>query len=336
MDVLEDRDLAVRVAEGDRAALATVYDRYGDRLFDFCNSMLRDRDEAADAVQQCFLVAAEKMGSLRDPSKMRPWLYAVARHDCLRRIRRRSREIVDQQRAESEPSRATSSEGPTDVESLQELVWSAAKGLAPKDQALLDLHVRQGLNGQELADAVGVKVSNVYVMVNRLKAQFEKAMGALLVVRLARRDCPDLQTILESSGDEFNALVRKRVARHIEGCETCEDNRRRLASPLALLTAVPMVPAPLFLRDRVLHNGPPAGHGPPQSDSGSQGDTATGPRGKALSCQAGRAFQSAVGTHLSTVCRGRSRRGVSGRDWHHPHRSGIDGEPSTQTSTNPQ
>ena len=43
MDVLEDRDLAVRVAEGDRAALATVYDRYGDRLFDFCNSMLREQ-----------------------------------------------------------------------------------------------------------------------------------------------------------------------------------------------------------------------------------------------------------------------------------------------------
>ena len=257
------------------AALATVYDRYGDRLFDFCNSMLRDRDEAADAVQQCFLIAAEKMGSLRDPSKMRPWLYAVARHDCLRRIRRRSREMVDQQTAESEPSLAPSSEGPTDVESLQELVWSAAQGLAPKDQALLDLHVRQGLNGQELADAVGVKVSNVYVMVNRLKAQFERAMGALLVVRLARTDCPDLQAILESSGDEFTALVRKRVARHIEGCETCESNRRRLASPLALLSAVPMVPAPLFLRDRVLHNGPPAGHGPPQSDSGSEGDTAS-------------------------------------------------------------
>jgi RNA polymerase sigma factor (sigma-70 family) len=219
MDLAEDGELAIRVASGDRVALGVIYDRYADRLFDFCNSILRDREEAADAVQQCFLVAAQKMGSLREPSKMRAWLYAVARHDCLRRIRRRSREVVDQQVTESMSSLASIDEG-TDVQSLQELVWSAAKGLAPKDQALLDLHVRQGLNGQELADAVGVKPSNVYVMVNRLKAQFERAMGALLVVRLARMDCPELETILEGSGTEFTVLVRKRVARHIEGCDT--------------------------------------------------------------------------------------------------------------------
>jgi len=261
MDLLEDSDLALRVADGDRDALAAVYERYADRLYDFCHSMLRDRDEAADAVQQCFLIAAEKMGSLRDPTKMKSWLYAVAKNDCLRRLRRRSKEVIDGEAAEGESTPLSGER--TDVESLQELVWSAAKGLAPKDQALLDLHVRQGLNGQELADAVGVKVSNVYVMVNRLKAQFERAMGALLVARLARKDCPDLETILDDSGDEFTSLVRKRVARHIEGCEVCEDNRRRLASPLALLAAVPMVPAPLFLRDRALGTGPSSGHGPP-------------------------------------------------------------------------
>ena len=275
MDVAEDSELAVRVAAGDRAALAAVYDRYADRLFDFCNSMLRDREEAADAVQQCFLIAAQKMGSLREPSKMRAWLYAVARHDCLRRIRRRSREVVDQEVAEPAPSQAASDEG-ADVQSLQDLVWSAAKGLAPKDQALLDLHVRQGLNGQELADAVGVKASNVYVMVNRLKAQFERAMGALLVMRQARTECPELESILDGSGTEFTVLLRKRVARHIEGCNVCEDNRQRLASPLALLAAVPLVPAPLLLRDRVLRTGPPSGSGPVNGGTSSLDGPATG------------------------------------------------------------
>jgi RNA polymerase sigma factor (sigma-70 family) len=263
MVMAEDSELAIRVADGDSAALAIVYDRYADRLFDFCNSMLRDREEAADTVQQCFLIAAEKMGSLREPSKMRAWLYAVARHDCLRRIRRRSREVVSQETAATEAP-LTLSDEVADVQSLQELVWSAAKGLAPKDQALLDLHVRQGLNGQELAEAVGVKPSNVYVMVNRLKAQFERAMGALLVMRLASTDCRELEAILEGSGTEFTVLVRKRVVRHIEGCDICEDNRRRLASPIALLAAVPIVPAPLLLRARVLRNWPSAGHGPPE------------------------------------------------------------------------
>jgi RNA polymerase sigma factor (sigma-70 family) len=275
MTLVEDSELAIRIADGDRAALAAVYDRYADRLFDFCNSMLRDKEEAADAVQQCLLIAAEKMGSLRDPNKMKSWLYAVARHDCLRRIRRRSREVADQEAVETEPS-VMLSDDRTDVEALQELVWSAAKGLAPKDQALLDLHVRQGLNGQELADAVGVKASNVYVMVNRLKAQFERAMGALLVIRLARTDCPELDAILEGSGAEFTVLLRKRVARHIEGCDICEENRQRLASPLALLAAVPLVPAPLFLRERVLGNGPSPGEGSAHGGTSAQDAPVTG------------------------------------------------------------
>jgi RNA polymerase sigma factor (sigma-70 family) len=274
MTIVADDALVTSIVDGDRDAFTTLYDRYGDRIYDFCYSMLHDAAEAADVTQDTFLMAFEKLDKLRDRGKVKSWLYAVARNDCLKRIRRRSREVASSDALEDLVAEEEIDER-SDSNILRELVWSAAEGLAPRDQALLDLHVRQGLNGQELADAVGVNVSNVYVMVNRLKAQFERAMGALLVVRLARTDCPDLQAILESSGDEFTALVRKRVARHIEGCETCEGNRRRLASPLALLTAIPMVPAPLLLRDRVLHHGPSSGHGAPGSDSGAEGDAAT-------------------------------------------------------------
>ena len=42
---------------------------------------------------------------------------------------------------------------------LQELVWSAAAGLSPRDQALLDLNLRQGLEGQDLADAMGTSLT---------------------------------------------------------------------------------------------------------------------------------------------------------------------------------
>ena len=41
----------------------------------------------ADAVQDTFLVATAKVRNLRDPGKLRSWLYAVARNECLRRLR---------------------------------------------------------------------------------------------------------------------------------------------------------------------------------------------------------------------------------------------------------
>ena len=46
-------------------------------------------------------------------------------------------------------------------------------------------------------------------------------------------------------------LIRKRVARHIDGCDICERSRRTIA-PLALFGAAPAFAAPPELRDRVL------------------------------------------------------------------------------------
>src|SRR5262245_44227727 len=90
-DARDDPELVRAATAGDRGAFAAIYDRYADRLHDFCWSVLRDRDEAADATQDTFVVAAERLGQLRDPERLRPWLYAVARSQALRRARARSR-----------------------------------------------------------------------------------------------------------------------------------------------------------------------------------------------------------------------------------------------------
>src|SRR4029450_10948238 len=90
-DARGDAQLARAATAGDRGAFAAIYDRYADRLHDFCWSVLRDREEAADATQDAFLVAAERLGQLRHPERLRPWLYAVARSQALRRARARSR-----------------------------------------------------------------------------------------------------------------------------------------------------------------------------------------------------------------------------------------------------
>ena len=44
-----DADLVNKARRGDQAAIAEIYDRYADRLFGFTFSLLRDREEAADA-----------------------------------------------------------------------------------------------------------------------------------------------------------------------------------------------------------------------------------------------------------------------------------------------
>src|SRR6201996_8920055 len=84
---MRDREVVAAIVAGDPAGLAEAYDRYATPLYSFCRTMLREPADAADAVQDTFVIAAPRMAGLRDPERLRSWLYAVARNECYRRLR---------------------------------------------------------------------------------------------------------------------------------------------------------------------------------------------------------------------------------------------------------
>jgi RNA polymerase sigma factor (sigma-70 family) len=250
-----DAELAAAAAAGDRGAFAGIYDRYADRLHDFCVGMVRDHDAAADCVQDVFCTAATRLPQLRQPDKLRPWLYAIARHEALRQIRQRRREQV----SDELPEVASGEAGPDTLAARTELaalVTEAVGGLSERDRTVLDLTYRHGLDGPELAEALGVTPKNANTMVERLRDTVERSLGALLVARGARHHpdrCPELGAVLSGWDGQFTILMRKRIARHIEACPTCEADRRRLVNPRALLGGAPMfIPAPHWLRAHTL------------------------------------------------------------------------------------
>src|SRR3546814_15085482 len=77
--VRADAELVERAAAGDRDAFAALYDRYATPVHDLLRRMLRDDHEASDALQDTFFTAGERLHQLRDPSRFRPWVYAIAR-----------------------------------------------------------------------------------------------------------------------------------------------------------------------------------------------------------------------------------------------------------------
>ena len=241
----DDAALVEAIRAGDRDGWAVVYDRYADRLHDYCWSILRDRDEAADALHDAFLTATEKIGQLRDASRLRPWLYAVCRTTCLRRA-----VPTDEVALVTPPVEADL--GGAESDELRRLVWDAAGGLPDRDRAVLDLHLRHGLEGAALGDALGTSAHHATVQLSRVRANVERSLSALLVGRTGRGDCPELDALLAGWDGTLTPLLRKRVARHIDECEVCGERKRRMVSPLALLAGVPLVPAPAALRDRVL------------------------------------------------------------------------------------
>lgn len=254
---VSDGDLARSAAGGDRAAFAEIYDRYADRLYDYCVGLLGDRDAAADCVHDAFCVAATDLGNLREPDKLRPWLYSIVRNHAMRRLRGRYREEV----SESVPDLASADIGPDTLAAQSELarlVADAAGGLSDRDRELLELSYRHGLDGPELAEALGVTLTNANTMVFRLRQTVERCLGALLVARAARANrhgCSEMAAVLADWDGQFTVLMRKRIGRHIDSCPACKQEQRRRVNPVALLGgATVFISAPHWLRDRTLND----------------------------------------------------------------------------------
>jgi RNA polymerase sigma factor (sigma-70 family) len=263
-----DAELVQDFLTGNSAALGDLYDRFAPGLYDTAAAMLRDRDGASDVVQDVFCVAATKLGQLRDPTRVKPWLYAIARHEIFRRTKQRSRStsldaLGDEFGMDPMASPDPLAEGAVaESQELASLVRDAAYGLDPTDQLLLELSARQGLVGAELAAAIGVPVAKAHSMVFRMRERLERAVGAVVVTRGGRRRCEDLAAVLVGWDGRFDVLWRKRISRHIEDCTTCQETRKG-AAVLSMAGLAPAFALPGMLREQTLSKALGAGFGGP-------------------------------------------------------------------------
>ncbi len=264
--VVTDAELVERHLAGDRRALAEIHERYSTRIHDLCRAMLGSPEDAADAYQDTFLVAARRLDGLRDRERLRAWLYAVARNQCRARLRARRRVRPVEDAGADVAVEVDMTTGVARGE-LARLVDEAAAGLDERDREVLDLHMRHGLEGEELADVLGVSVQNAYKLVQRVRARVERSLGALLVARHARRDCETLSRLLADWDGRLSPLWRKRIARHVDDCDVCRRHRAALLDPGGLASAMPLSAPSSALHARVgsllgAVPPPPPGHRP--------------------------------------------------------------------------
>jgi DNA-directed RNA polymerase specialized sigma24 family protein len=263
---------------GDRGALSEIYDGYADRLYDLCASVLRDSEDAFDAMVDTFVLAALEVYRLRRPEKLEPWLFALARQQLL------GREIPMGVDEHAEFDGAT---GKAVSDGAPSIVWEAASWLPGKDRILLDLRGRQLLDNQALADTLGVSPPHAAALVRDLDEKIERQLSALLVARLARPGCPQMKKLIAAEDEAHPDKWLRHVAAHVDVCRTCSLWREDQPNAIRLIGEVPAEPAPPEVRDEVLDRvdllwsllGPPEwtaavlGQSPPEVPTDTTGDT---------------------------------------------------------------
>lgn len=141
-------DLAARLARGDEAAFAELYDACGDRLHGYLAARLGSRDAASDVMQNAFLRAVKSRRRFRRVDNPVAYMFQIARNEAARAAGKRR---VTVQALPTQEIAADTLETSEDSEAIT----TALARLEGDDRELVELKIYGGLTFREIAELVG-------------------------------------------------------------------------------------------------------------------------------------------------------------------------------------
>lgn len=164
--------LLERLARGDRAALAELFDSHGGLVNALALRILRDASEAEDVVQEVFL-QVWRQAERYDASRGSPeaWLSTIARSRALDRLRRRAA-----RREESETAAPVAFQLPDSDASLS--VRKALELLPAEQRRAVELAYFGGLTQTEIADTLGQPLGTVKTRIRTALLRLREALAS--------------------------------------------------------------------------------------------------------------------------------------------------------------
>ena len=158
--------------------ISQLVDQYFESVYRFAYRLSGTSHDAEDISQQAFLDAQRKLDTLRDPDKVRAWLFMIVRNLYRRRIRDRvthgevALEVLadplDENRGGGERVEQT-----LDSESLQEVL----NELPEEFRSVLLLFYFRELSYREIAEQLDVPIGTVMSRLSRGKKQLRERIS---------------------------------------------------------------------------------------------------------------------------------------------------------------
>jgi len=170
--------LIAKVRDGDMVAFTALYREHVGAVVKAVRDNVHDAETVADVTQEVFARVLERLGTLRDPDRFRPWLLSIARHAAIdqRRSRGRAPEPFDP----AEHEWADTGRGPGEIAELNDLVrlvQGCVAGLSTRDATALTLVSQLGLSVAEVAVALGVSGGAAKVTLCRARRRLRDALA---------------------------------------------------------------------------------------------------------------------------------------------------------------
>lgn len=188
-----DADVVERARKGDHEAFRVLVERYQDRAYRLAARVLRDDEQARDAVQDAFLKAYGSLDRFEGRSSFYTWLYRIVMNLCLDRKRRdrsdRHVEWSDEVATGVEEADAGAGGGAPDAlaerSQVGAIIQQAIEALPEDARRTIQLREIDGLSYKEIAAALGIPKGTVMSRLHYARRRLQETLRAAGVDPLA-------------------------------------------------------------------------------------------------------------------------------------------------------
>lgn len=182
--VLPDAEVVRRVVAGERALFEVLMRRHNQRVYRTLRGLLRDEQEAEDAMQQAYLQAYAHLHEFEGKAVFSTWLTRIAVNEGLARLRKgRHLELVEQLPDVAEDTMRSPARTPEERAVAREavrLLELAVDRLPPGHRAAFMLREVEQLSTAETAASLGITEEAVKVRLHRARLSLRDTLAELV------------------------------------------------------------------------------------------------------------------------------------------------------------
>lgn len=197
VNALPDAELVKLAQAGDTRGFDELVRRYQDKVYRLCFKILRQEDDAAEALQDAFLSAFRGLKNFKAESTFSTWLYRIATNASLMKYRKRrdGHISLEQSQSSNENSETMqipdwSQQPPKDLldSETREMMAEGIQRLPEELRTVFVLRDVQDMSNAEVAEVLGLSVAAVKSRLHRARRSLRDWLDRYFRDRLTRKD----------------------------------------------------------------------------------------------------------------------------------------------------
>jgi len=177
---LSDTDLIEQTLAGDQSAYADLVKRHQRFVFTLAMRFAKNREDAEEIAQDCFIKAYRSLESFQRQSKFTTWLYSIVYTTAMTTLRKKrvATDSIDDEDTFIQIENKTSGYDENNVENKSRSFYlsQAIDQLLPDDATIITLFYKGEQSLEEIAQTMGMEASTIKVKLFRARQRLKEKL----------------------------------------------------------------------------------------------------------------------------------------------------------------